>query len=276
MLNTQTMRKIEGFVYEKPRSVQEIALHLGKNWRTADRYIDEIEKNLGTVATRTFRGGTRGALKIVYWASVEKVSHSVFQERLEQEIIAGKRKEDFSAFDIFQYVPEGKRSLSIERREDETLDELRSMLLSAKKQVLFFSGNLSFTNFKDGKTDLLSVLEELMEKKVTLKVLCRVDLVSKENIERLLALNVIHGKDFVEIRHDLHPVRGFVIDGKRVRLKELKEPTGKIHELNKKILLFYTITDVSWAEWLSRVFWKKFSNSPDAHRRLEQMKNIKV
>ena len=74
MLNNELIKKIEDFVYSKPRSVQEIASYIGKNWRTADRYISEIEKNYGTIATRVFREGTRGALKIVYWASVEKIS----------------------------------------------------------------------------------------------------------------------------------------------------------------------------------------------------------
>jgi len=94
VLNSQTIQKLEDFVYAKPRSVQEIAEHLGKNWRTADRYVDEIEKDFGTVSTRVFRGGTRGALKIVYWSSTEKASHSIFQEKLEKELYAAKKKED--------------------------------------------------------------------------------------------------------------------------------------------------------------------------------------
>ena len=49
-----------------------------KNWRTADRYVDEIEKSFGTLSTRVFRGGTRGALKIVFWSSVEKIRGTVF------------------------------------------------------------------------------------------------------------------------------------------------------------------------------------------------------
>ena len=45
MLTNELIKKIEEFVYSKPRSVQEIAQLIGKNWRTADRYISEIEKN---------------------------------------------------------------------------------------------------------------------------------------------------------------------------------------------------------------------------------------
>ncbi len=275
MLNSQTIKKIEDFVYSKPRSVQEIAEHLGKNWRTADRYIEDIEKNFGTISTRVFREGTRGALKVVYWASVENVSHSIFQERLEQEIFAAKRKDDFSAFDIFQYVPEKSRSFFVSNDEEATLKEFGSVLLSAKKQILFFSGNLSFINIRDYKKDLFNVLEELVRKKVTMKVLCRVDLEGMDNIERFLSINSKYGENIIEIRHDAHPIRGIIIDGKLIRIKEVKEPTGKINELNKKIFMFYNISDKSWVDWLSRIFWKKFSNSLDANKRLEQLKRIK-
>ena len=112
-------------------------------------------------------------------------------------------------------------------------------------------------------------------KNITIKILCRVDLAGKENIERVLSLNLKHGKNLIEIRHDTHPIRGVIIDGKFIRLKEVKEPTGKIKELNKKTFIFYNISDKSWAEWLSRIFWKKFSNSMDANKRLEHLNQIK-
>jgi hypothetical protein len=82
MLNQELVKKIEEFVYLQPRSVMEISEHIKKNWRTADRYIDEISLEFGNIKTRTFRGGTRGALKIVYWNLNEKVSKSVFQQEL--------------------------------------------------------------------------------------------------------------------------------------------------------------------------------------------------
>ena len=276
MLKTETIDKIEKFVYSKPRSIQEIAACIGKNWRTADRYVEEIEKNYGTISTRVFRGGTRGALKIVYWASAEKISQTIFQEKLERDIFAGKRKEDFSAFDVFQYVPEKSRKISIHDNEEDNLEEFSRLLLGAQKQILFFSGNLSFINLKDKRKDMSHVFEKLAEKKVVMKIICRVDVAGKENIEKVFSLNLKHGKDLIEIRHDFHPLRGVIIDGKIISLKEVKEPTGKIHELNKEVFIFYTINDKSWADWLSRIFWKKFSKSMDANKRLEQLKQIKL
>ena len=276
MLDSKTISKIEEFVYPKPRSIQEIAECIGKNWRTAYRYVEEIETNFGTISTRVFRGGTRGALKIVYWASVEKVSPSIFQERLEHDIFTYKKKEDFSAFDIFQYVPDKNRKIFIQRREEDNIEEFCRILLSAQKQILFFSGNLSFINIKDKRKDLYDIFEKLAGRKITMKILCRVDLTGKENIERALGLNSKFGRNLIEIRHDSHPIRGVVVDGKFIRLKEVKEPTGKINELNQKVFIFYNISDKSWADWLSRIFWKKFSNSMDANKRLEQLEKIKI
>jgi len=276
MLNSEIIDKIEKFVYTKPRSVQEVAEHIDMNWRTADRYIESIEKNFGTISTRIFRGGTKGALKIVFWASIERISPSIFQERLEKEIFNCKKKEDFSSFDIFQYVPDKSKTISIKNREEDNIEEFSKILLNAKKQILFFSGNLSFINLNNKKKDLSEVFEELAKRKITMKVICRVDLAGKENIERVLALNERYGRNLIEIRHDNHPIRGVIIDNNLIRLKEVKEPTGKIHELNKKAFIYYNISDKSWSEWLSKIFWRKFTNSMDANKRLEYLNKIRL
>jgi hypothetical protein len=158
MLNAETIKKIEDFVYSKPRSIQEIAKHINKNWRTAARYVEEIEKEFGTISTRTFREGTRGALKIVYWASIEKVSSSVFQEKLAKEIETFKRKEDFSAFDIYQHIPDKNKKVNAEQSEEEAktnLNELKYYLEKTQKQLLSFSGNLSWLNLKNKKIKIL-------------------------------------------------------------------------------------------------------------------------
>ena len=112
------------------------------------------------------------------------------------------------------------------------------------------------------------------EKDVKIKVLCRVDIVGKNNIERVLSINYKLGKENIEIRHREHPLRAFVIDNKLVRIKEIKEPTGRIKELDKKIFIFYTIKDKEWAEWLSRIFRNMFSNSVEAKKRFEEIKKI--
>ena len=58
-------------------------------------------------------------------------------------------------------------------------------------------------------------------------------------------------------------------------MKEIKRPTGREKELNKKIFIFYNIRDKDWIEWISKIFWKMFSGSIDANRRLEEMEFLK-
>ena len=278
MLNNELIKKIEDFVYSKPRSVQEIASYIGKNWRTADRYISEIEKNYGTIATRVFREGTRGALKIVYWASVEKISSSVFQEKLEEEILRARKKEDFSAFDIFQYVNEKNKQVKVKTEKSEEIagfNNVKSILEKAEKKILIFSGNLSFINFQQKDKKILDILDALVKKGISVKILCRVDIAGKKNIENVLALNYKHGKEMVEIRHREHPLRATIVDNKFFDIKEIKEPTGKISELDKKIFIFYNIKDKEWVEWLTKIFWKMFSSSIDAKKRLMELEKIK-
>jgi len=278
VLDNKTIKKIEEFIYIKPRSIQEIAKHIGKNWRTADRYIQKIEKDFGTLSTRIFRGGTRGALKIVYWSSIEKISHSIWQEKLEHSIATSKKKEDFSAFDIFQHIPEKNKKASIENANDENLTNLKELtefLEKTQKQLLIFSGNLSFINLKNKNIDIFKTLEKLIKKGANIKVLCRVDIVGKENIEKLSSLNFKYKKENIEIRHNEHPLRALISDNKSFRIKEIKEPTEKIRELKKKIFIFYTIKDKEWSEWLSRIFWKLFNKSISSEKRLEEMNKLR-
>ena len=279
MLNPEITKKIENLVYIKPRSVQEIAQHLDKNWRTADRYIDEIEKEFGTISTRVFREGTRGALKIVFWASIEKASSSVFQEILEQEIMKEKRNENFSAFDIYQHVSNKEKDVWMQEGESEIalgkLRGLKDMLLKAKKQILLFSGNLSVINYKNSESDTFKVLEELVKKGVSIKILTRVDLTGKENVEKMLSLNHKYGKELVEIRHREHPLRVTIVDDQFFNLKEIREPMQRERELSKRTFLFYTIYDKEWISWIKRIFWKMFSLSVDAKKRLEELSKLK-
>lgn len=278
MLDNGVIKKIEGFVFSKPRSIQEIAEHLGKNWRTADRYIEEIIREYGTLDKRVFRGGTRGALKIVYWASIEKISHSVFQKEMEKRIYEGKKREDFAAFDIFQHIPDKNKDVWMKAAKNEIvagrLGSFKKFLLSAKKQILFFSGNLSFINFDDGETNLFEVMEELVQKGINIKVICRVDIVGKENIEKLLSLNFKYGKELIEIRHREQPLRATIVDGKMINLKEVRMP-GERKELKEKTIIIYTLKDKEWGEWLSKIFWKMFSHAIGSKRRLEEIDKLR-
>lgn len=279
MLDAGVIRKIEEFVYARPRSVDEIAKFINKNWRTADRYIQDIEQNHGTLSTRVFREGTRGALKVVYGVNTEKISNTVFQQMLEDEIFKAKRQWDFSAFDIYQHVPEKNKEVSSAVGKNEVLSEnltrLRKMLLQTKKQMLLFSGNLSFVFYKDKNVDIFQVFDELVKRGVSIKAVCRIDLVGQENIKRLLSLNHKYGKELIEIHHREQPLRCTVIDKGLFNMKEIFAPTGRDYELTKKTFVFYTVKDKEWLEWITKIFWKMFSHSIDAKKRLEELKKLR-
>jgi len=276
MIEPSIIKQIEDFVYAKPRSIQEIAEYIQKNWRTADRYVEKIKQDYGTIDTRNFREGTRGALKIVYWSAIDKVSNSVFQEQLEQDIFKGKTKYDLSPFDIFQHI-EGNKKANVEEATNEELtniEELALILKQTQNTLYCFSGNLSFINLKNHNINIFNILEDLVKKEVKIKVICRVDLAGIENIKKLLSLNYKYGKEFVEIRHREQPLRAMVIDNKILRIKEIKEPTGRFHELNKKTFIFYTITNKDWIKWITRIFWKMFSTSINSGKRLKEMEKV--
>ncbi|MFH1503226.1 MAG: hypothetical protein ABIE36_01050 [Candidatus Diapherotrites archaeon] len=271
MLNSEIIKKIEDFVYTKPRSIQEISEYIKKNWRTVDRYINEIKENFGTIDTRTFREGTRGALKLVYWSSRERVSSSSIQKVLEKEIYEGKTKYDFSPFDIFQNIKDQNKNAVVGYEEKKYwINDVVENIKNTKKQLLLFSGNLSLINFKE----VFEAIEEIVKKDINIKIISRVDLAGKENIEKMLSLNFKYGKELIEIRHKEQPVRGFISDGKIIKIKEVKDPTNKENELKTEAVIFYTLKDKEWAEWLSKIFWKMFSSSIDANKRIDELSKL--
>lgn len=110
MLTKETVAKINEFVYARPRTIQEIAKFIGVNWRTANRYVEKISKEEGTLSSKVFREGTPGALKVVFWNNIEKLHASEVQERLFKHIESGREKEDFSPSEIFQFVDKNKKN----------------------------------------------------------------------------------------------------------------------------------------------------------------------
>lgn len=276
MLDKEIVKRIEEFVSRKPRSINEVAEFLGKNWRTADRYIEQIKEDYGSLNVRVFRKGTRGALKVVYYSGLEGKKSNVFQKELEEDIFNGKTKEDFHGFDIYQFVEDG--DVWVKKGKDEIdagrLGDFISLLRKAKKQVMFFSGNLSFINFKNKKVRVFSVLDDLVKRGVKIKIVCRVDVVGKKNVEKILSLNKKYGNELVEVRHREQPLRVTVVDGKFFNIKEERVPTGRKNELDKKIFIFYNVYEKKWVEWITNVFWKMFNSSISAEKRLEKMRKI--
>lgn len=279
MLDDKTVSKIVEFVAQKPRTVQEIAHVLDRNWRTADRYVEQIERETGTIASRTFREGTRGALKIVYLTGPEMAASSEVQNVLLQRLLSGRKKEDFSPLDLYQYANPKERSARLDRPQDEHVaadKDLIALFLSAKESIMIFSGNLSWTGIKSGKTKITDVLEAKAREGVVIKIITRVDIATTVNLQRITHINRSLGKDAIEIRHAEQPLRCTIIDGKTAFLRETKSPEQyRKGELAKKTVIYYCITDDRWVGWLVKVFWKMFSIGISLKSRIDLLESIR-
>lgn len=280
MLDSKIAKKINDFVYQKPRTIQEISLLIKKNWRTADRYVNQIAKEHGTLSIRTFREGTRGALKIVFWNNIERIHSTEFQQRLFEQIRSGVRKSDFSPSEIYQYVDEKKKHARILTDEQynskENFEDYANRLKSASSQVLFFSGNLTFSNISWHDKKILKIIEGLAEKNVPSKILTRVEVPGIENVKNILAINERIGKEMIEVRHCFHPLRTTIVDNKIATFKEVKDPKDYVgEELKKRTTILYYIYDEDWIEWLQKVFWNLFRVSVPAKKRIEDIENMK-
>ncbi|HKZ49434.1 MAG TPA: hypothetical protein VJ110_00305 [Candidatus Nanoarchaeia archaeon] len=279
MLDKATIKQINEFVHQKPRTVQEISILLRVNWRTADRYVENIEKDEGTISTRTFREGTRGALKVVFWNHFEKLAANEAQEHLLRQIESGRRKDDFSPSEIFQFVDKNRgKVVKMQEHEYNSYKNLKNFLdhlKGAKQQVLFFSGNLTWSKLADHDKEILEVLEGLAKKKVSSKVLTRVELAGIDSLKNILAINSRAGWDAVEVRHKYQPLRCTIIDNSVAVLKEVLEPEKYApNELKEKTYLLYYIYDQEWIEFLQRAFWHLYKPAVSAKRRLEVMKPV--
>lgn len=280
MLDQKVTKKINDFVYQKPRTIQEISLLLKKNWRTADRYVDHIIKEQGTLSVRTFRAGTRGALKLVFWNNIERIHSAEFQQRLFEQIRAGVNKRDFSPSELYQYVDQNKKSAIIltdkQYNTTQNFDKYADMLRRAESQLLFFSGNLTFSNKCLHDDKIVQIMEDLAEKNIPSKILTRVELPGLENIKNILAINDRIGKNMIEVRHCFHPLRATIVDNKIANFKEDKDPKDYVaDELKEKVILLYDIYDEEWIEWIQKVFWNLFRVSIPAKKRIEDIENMK-
>ena len=276
MLDSRIIKKINDFVYLKPRTVQEIAVLIAKNWRTADRYVDAIAKETGSLAVRTFRSGSRGALKIVYWNNIEKIHSSEFQEKLLKRIEAS-RKLEFSPFDIYQYADEKQRNaVLVSIKKGKIRDTLKSYLEGTDKQILSFSGNVSWINGIEGGKRITEVIEELGNSNVSIKILSRVTVDSIKNIQKILQINETVGKQVIEVRHREQPLRGFVIDNSLARFREMRDPSDyEKGELDERTLLYYEIFDTEWIGWFQKVFWYFFRTAIPAEKRIKDLMSIR-
>jgi len=277
MLNKEKIQQINEFVYAKPRTIADIARLIKVNWRTANRYVEKISKEEGTISARVFREGTPGALKVVFWSNIEKLHASEIQERLFKQIEMGKNRRDFSPSEIFQFVDKKKKKIRVMNQKQynskSNFKDFVDRLKSTERQILFFSGNLTFSNMAYHDKKIRHVLEELGREKITSKILTRVELAGIRNIQDVLSINKRIGYDAIEVRHCYHPLRTTIIDDKEAVFKEILDPKDyEKGELKRKLFILYYIYDEDWIEWLQKIFWNFFRGSIEAKKRIEELK----
>ena len=265
MLKESIIQKIIDFVYVQPRSIDEIAKHINKSWKTTSRYVERIAKEKGIIGIKIFRKGTRGALKIVYWKGFRPIHSTSFQHELFERIKNGKTKYDFSPFDIYQHVPQNKKRafLEIQKSEKDLIlnKDLPYLLKKAEEEILIFSGDLSWSNLYINDKPMLNLFEKIAKKGVLIKILARVDIAS---LNKKL-------KNPIEIRHREQPLRAIIIDSNFCRFKETRPEVKN----RKKMFVFYDVYDEEWIKWIKEVFWSLFSSSIPAEIRLEELESIR-
>lgn len=281
VLNQDITKKINDLVYKRPRTIQEIAKSINKSWHTADSYAEKIAKDFGTISLVTFRENTHGALKIAYWANAGSINTSSLQEIMLKKIESSHDKKDFDFFDIYAAIgPKCKKAIMAAASYPK-LSESQGFLdffKAAENNILCFSGNMSWINLIENNRKLKDIIENLVIKnKINMKVLCRVDIASLNNLKLIDSINKKAGREAIEVRHCRQPLRGFVLDGKVARFKDEKAATDfKDKELSNDFSIFYEIYDNDWAKWLHDVFWHLFRNSILAEKRIKELEKINL
>jgi len=276
-LNQEDINKVIKFVKQEPKTIQEISKILKRSWVTTDSYVQQIKERTGLINIKIFRKGTQGALKLVYYDYKESLVSEDLKEKLFNQIKNGTEKKDVDFFDIFQYIPDKKKKVIISELNKNKLSatpKLSSFLRQAERVIYCFSGNMSFINVKEGKTTIIKVFEELLKRKVMIKIICRVDLASINNISKVEHLLKKY-PELIEIKNCAHPLRGFIIDENIGRFNNIKDIANyREGELNKDMRIFYEIYDEEWILWLQKIFWSLFRNSLDFNTRLKQFKKF--
>jgi len=276
-LSKEEEKQVISFVKKEPRTIQEVSKKIGKSWITTDKYLRIIKENTGLLKIKVFRKGSQGALKLVYYNHGESPEGDEIKNTIYSQIKHCREKKEFDFLEVFQFIPEKKKRCFIEQYDKENIaknQDIMSLFRRAESQVLCFSGNLSFVGMKEGRTKMLDVLEELLQRKVSIKILTRVNVSSLNNVKKLVHLMKKY-PDLIEIRHRYQPLRGFVIDDKIARFKDEEQlRLYKKGELDKDTRIFYEFFDKDWVAWINKVFWNLFRPSMDYKIRLKEIEKL--
>ncbi len=264
MLTQLDIEKIVKFVQKEPRTINDIAMHINRSWVTTESYVKQIQTQTGRVIMKVFRPNTQGALKIVFIPSQDSLIIDEVKQDLLNQIKTARRKEEFDILEIFQYLDNSKKNVEVIEKNDSG-----KYLLDTQSQLLILSGNLSFV------TSQLSVIERLLERKVTIRIVCRINLATLTNLRKIQTL-VGKYPGQIEIRNRYQPLRGFIRDGTFARfIAEEKMINYRPGELHKDMIIAYTMTDSEWVQWMEQMFWSMYRTSGDMNSRIKELKKIK-
>ncbi len=276
-LSQKETDQIVRFVKKEPKTIQEISKLINKSWVTTDAYVQKIKESTGLISLRIFRPGTQGALKVVYYNFAESMSGDSVKEGLFEQIKASREKNDFDFFEVFQFVPDDKKRVFYEEFEEKNISTNQHLVplhRQAQRTIYSFSGNLSFINVIEDGVKMTAVFEELLKKKIMIKIICRVTIASMNNLAKIMPLLKKY-PEYIEIRHCFTPLRGFIIDDSIARFKNDESlKLYKAGELPKNMRIFYEVFDKEWISWMQQVFWNLFRPSLDYDQRLKQLKRF--
>lgn len=274
-LSEEEINKVIDAVRVQPRTVQEISKILQRSWVTTDKYLGIIKAQTGLINIKTFRAGTQAALKIVYYENKEIYSGDEVKSNLLESIRNSRIKADFDFMDVYQFVNETDKKSSFMYYTDKNplIDpRLISLLKQANNHVFIFSGNLSFLHVKHLGINVIDVFEDLLERKVFIKILMRINVASISNIKEIEHLLIKYPK-LIEIRHRYHPLRGFLVDGVGRFKNEEHIANYKVGELDRNARIFYEVYG-DWNAWLEKVFWNMFNSSINYQNRVKEIKKV--
>lgn len=278
VLTQETIDSIKTFVFNRPRAINEIAQYLNINWRTADRYVKKIQEQTGHIQTHTFREGSRGSLKVVFWSNTDKIYSSDLQEKIFNHIERGINKQDFSPIEIYEYVDPSKRDAYYEKITKEyqfNIHTLYPLINNAKQEIFMFMGNCAWIHFSYQKQTLLQAITAAAKRGVIIKILTNVTFLDKDNLYPLLGINRQLGKQVVQVRHEVTPLRSFIFDEHTAKFSEVQVPQNRPGQPKQSFGLYYAIFDEQWIAWLKSLFFKKFQLATPAQKRLDALESIR-
>ncbi|MBT3297344.1 hypothetical protein HN385_00310 [archaeon] len=277
-MKIEIAKKILEFVSTEPKSIQEVAKCIEKSWKTADKYLGELKETNPELQIKVFRKGSHGALKVVYLKSTMKKSGDQLRDRLFNDYLVGKVKDDFDVMEFYMQVNSDKKEMVIEEYQESDISQKQDLIKHLKncdRTLYVFSGNLSWINVKENGILMLDVLEKMVKRGIKIKVLCRIDAASIRNIHKLKSLDHKHNTDLIEVRHQRHPLRGFIFDDTMLRLKEeIRLGRYKKGEIDNNLRIFYDIHENEWINWLKNIFYYSFNSAMDLASYEEMIKKV--